>query len=102
MPRRRVVRPRDPRAGDRDRAMTSGQATFGDLLSLASSELAGARAPADTVTPGRDAAEVCRRHPARGERAGPLHSRPDEDDRPAARPATGRGKRMGPSGHTGT
>jgi hypothetical protein len=38
--------------------MTSGQATFGDLLRLASSELAGARAPAQTVTPGRDAAEV--------------------------------------------
>ena len=38
--------------------MTSGQATFGDLLSLASSELAGVRAPADTVTPGRDTAEI--------------------------------------------
>jgi hypothetical protein len=38
--------------------MTSGHATFGDLLSLASSELAGARAPTQTVTPGRDAAEI--------------------------------------------
>jgi len=38
--------------------MTSGRATFGDLMRLASSELAGARAPAQTVTPGRDATEV--------------------------------------------
>jgi hypothetical protein len=38
--------------------MTSGQATFGDLFRLAGSELAGARTPAQTVTPGRDAAEV--------------------------------------------